>query len=118
LSRWIKFGNPGTNDFIITPPNPNAWTETGRGPTPEQYAEISRAVYGDASGAPPFQETNVPPPVNTGRMTGAGPRGSGAPTQAPRGQEMSKTQRNNRTGETRIVYSYDGGQTWTPTRRQ
>lgn len=47
LRQFIQIGNPGSQDFTITPPNPSAWTQAGRGPTQQQYEEIQRLIYGD-----------------------------------------------------------------------
>jgi hypothetical protein len=57
LAKFIKPGS-GANEFQIVKPDPNAWTESGKGPTPQQYSDIINAIYGPSLG---------------GRSAGAGP---------------------------------------------
>jgi len=84
LRQFIKLGNPGSNDFQITPPSEHRlWGH--QGPTKEQYEEIQAAIY-------------------SGAMS----------RQAPKTEPIYKTQRNTRTGATRRVMSTDGGKTWKP----
>jgi len=66
LAKFIKPGS-GANEFQIVKPDPNAWTESGKGPTPQQYSDIINAIYGPATG---------------GRNAGPGP-GPAATSKAP-----------------------------------
>lgn len=63
LAKFIKPGS-GANEFDIVKPNPSAWTESGRGPTAQQYSDIINAIYGPATG---------------GRGAGAGPGPASTP---------------------------------------
>lgn len=87
LRKFIKLGTPGSQDFEITPPNQSAYFESNRGPTPEQYDEIQKAVYGDG--------VSINQPNRTGNE-----------------QPLTKTQTNQATGEKRTLISNDGGKTW------
>jgi hypothetical protein len=53
LGKWIKLGDPGTNDFIVQEPGEDRpyWFDKA-GPTPEQHKQISDAIYGTASSIP------------------------------------------------------------------
>lgn len=42
---FVKLGNPGSNDFIITPPSKNFFGQS-TGPTDEQYKMMKDAIYG------------------------------------------------------------------------
>jgi len=64
LAKFIKPGS-GTNEFQIVKSNPNAWTESGKGPTPEQLKEINDFIYGPSGGY---------------RNQGAGPGPAATPT--------------------------------------
>lgn len=46
LRGFIKLGRPGSNDFVVTPPNPSAFFSSNRGPSAQQYKEIQDKVYG------------------------------------------------------------------------
>jgi hypothetical protein len=56
LAPFIKLGS--ANEYDLVKPNPGAWTQHGKGPTPQQYSDMVNAVYGSAVG---------------GRNAGAGP---------------------------------------------
>lgn len=59
LRPFIKLEAPGTNDFIITPPTySKLWGS--RGPTQEQYEEMSNYIYGEEPEAEPTP-TPTPP---------------------------------------------------------
>ena len=104
LRPFIKVGNPGSNDFSVTPPGVNYFNRP-TGPSKEQYDEIQKAIYG----AKPTTTTPA-------RVGGPGPTGGGKPAAKP--QRLVKTQRNTQTGETRQVMSLDGGKTWQPVNSQ
>lgn len=84
LGKYIQF-SPG-NEFSITPP---ATSRFSTGPTPEQYTQITAAIYGD--------ELPIAQPGRTG--------------DTPAGQPMRKVQRGPG-GATRTIESTDGGKTW------
>lgn len=108
LRKFIKLGDPASNDFQIVPPGRNLLGATG--PTAEQYAELNQLIYGNPQGPQQFNQTNVPPPPAPGRGRGAGPGpAAGGGNTAP----MTKNVRNRQTGEVRQAFSYDGGKTWT-----
>jgi hypothetical protein len=46
LSKFIQLDTIGANTFEVTPSNPSAWTERGRGPTAEQLKEINDIISG------------------------------------------------------------------------
>lgn len=102
LRPFIRLGNPGSNDFQITPPSEHRlWGK--QGPSDEQYKQINAAIYEGAltrQATPPPKDTTTPP-----RGRGAGPAG-----QQP--QVLTKTQTNSRTGAKRTLVSTDGGKTW------
>jgi hypothetical protein len=86
LAKFIRIGS-GNNFTIIQP---------GRfsGPTPEQFAEITEAIFQGGS------------PTQAPTMGAQSPQAGGQP------QVMTKTQTNSRTGEKRTLVSNDGGRTW------
>lgn len=89
LGKFIQF-SPG-NEFSIRPP------ATGRfstGPTPEQHAQITAAIYGN--------DVAIQQPGRTGSPTGGPTTG---------GQVMTRTQYGPG-GATRTIESTDGGKTW------
>lgn len=83
LGKYIQF-SPG-NEFTIRPPA-SGWSS---GPTPEEHAQITAAIYGD--------ELPIAQPGRTG--------------DTPTGQPMRKVQRGPG-GATRTIESTDGGKTW------
>lgn len=58
LKKFIKLGNPGSNDFTVTPPSDGFFGHSG--PTPEQYKEIHDTIYGAATGTPISSHSNAP----------------------------------------------------------
>lgn len=116
LGKYVELGDPGSNDFRITPPATKQWWGgMSSGPTQEEYNQIQAAIYG----TPEVPKTNVPPPAppkpNTGggRASGPGPNAGGGnkPPQAAVAP-IEKQVRNKQTGEVRTVISTDGGKTW------
>lgn len=95
LKQFIKIGNPGSNDFTITPPGTNFFGKP-TGPTPEQYREIQEKIYGKTSMMASHQQ----------------PGNGGSQTIPSKKERITKVQVNKKTGAKRTMESFDGGKTW------
>lgn len=90
LRQFIKIGNPGSQDFEVTPPNPSAYFQSNRGPTPEQYKKIQDTIYGSDAVAigQPTRTGRTPtvggPPQNGPNLGTAPPMRPGATGDVPR----------------------------------
>jgi hypothetical protein len=75
LRPFIKLGNPGANDFNITPSNDSKWFGH-TGPTAAQAKEIEDAIYGGASpvlASSHGSGTKPSIPMASGAVASAGP---------------------------------------------
>jgi hypothetical protein len=95
--KWIKFGNPGTNDFDVTPPGTNFWG-TPTGPSQKEYDEINNFIYGAAQMVP-SHETNTPGPTDTTTPPNTTPNAGAPPPLAQRKKGMRHTFANGNIGE-------------------
>lgn len=66
LAKFITTNIDGS--ISITPPNPSAWFDGNKGPTPEQHAEINRIVFGNNAPSNTPTNTNKPTPDTTGKV--------------------------------------------------
>jgi hypothetical protein len=74
LAQWIKLGSG--NEFTVVPPGKDFWGKP-KGPTPEQYSQINKFIYGD----------NPRGLGGRGNMAGPGPNATSSlkPPPAPAG---------------------------------
>lgn len=67
LAKFITTNPDGS--ISITPPNPSAWFDGNKGPTPEQHKEINQIIFGNtSSGNAPINKDTKPvtQPATTG----------------------------------------------------
>jgi hypothetical protein len=116
--------DPNTGMIEIEPPGKN-WLGNPTGPTPQEYEYMVQYVTGKTAAdwqaertkieglgkqqTPVAPQSPAPPPTKQ-------PAKPQTQAKAPRQPPMTKVQRNRNTGETRTLYSYDGGKTWTEPR--
>lgn len=94
--KWIKFGNPGTNDFDVTPPGVNFWGSP-TGPTQQEYDEINNFIYGAAQMVPSHDTTTTTETTTPNSPTPT--TGSAPPPVAQRKKGMRHTFANGNIGE-------------------
>lgn len=105
--EWAEFLkiNPDTGMVDITPPS-TSWFGGQSGPDKQTYDAMVRHMKGGPKtsiGETPVPPNKVPPKSAPTTTTKVQPNSSNI---------LTKTQRNPKTGETRIVTSNDGGKTW------